>query len=60
MASIPDGCGRVVLNSQCNLTLVLLGKAECGFIFEQMVKIRSISAKYITRMYNAKIKVSIG
>ena len=49
---IPDGSGHALLESQCDLVYVLMGKSAKGCTFEQMVIVWSISARYITRMYN--------
>ena len=60
IASIPDGCGRAILDSQCDLALVLMGKSVDGIMHEQMIKIWTISAVYISRMYDSKLKEGIG
>ena len=57
---IPDGSGHALLESQCDLVYVLMGKSAKGCTFEQMVIVWSISARYITRMYNRRIKEGIG
>ena len=60
IASIPDGCDRAILDSQCDLALVLMGKSVDGIMHEQMIKIWTISAVYISRMYDIKLKEGIG
>ena len=60
IASITDGCGRAILDSQCDLALVLMGKLVDGIMHEQMIKIWTISAVYISRMYDSKLKEGIG
>ena len=57
---IPDGSGQVILGSQVDLLYVLMGSGCNACTFEQMVIVWSISARYITKMYNRRIKEGIG
>ena len=59
IANITDGSGRVLLNSQCDLAIALLGGIECTLTPEQKVKILSISAEHIARMYDKKVKEGV-
>ena len=49
---IPDGTGQVLLESQCDIVYVLMGKPFRGFSSEQMVIVWTISARHIAKMYN--------
>ena len=60
ISRIADGSGRAILDSQCDLLYVLLGKPVTGFTFEQMVLVWIIAAKSITKMYNSSTKKGIG
>ena len=60
IGSILDGSGRMALESQCDLKIALLGKINCSLSFEQRVEKLTISAKYISGMYDAKLKSGIG
>ena len=58
--NIPDGSGRALLNSQCDMVIALLGGLEDTFTYEQKVVILSISADYISSVYYEKVKEGIG
>ena len=58
--NIPDGSGQRLLNAQGDLTLALLGKIDDRLMFEQSIEILKISARYISKTYNDKIKQGIG
>ena len=58
--NIPDGSGQMLLNAQGDLALALLGKIDDRLTFEQTIEILKISARYISKMYNDKIKQGIG
>ena len=60
IANIPDGSGKILINTLCDLVIALLGKIECDFSYDQKVKILSIAARFITKMYNAKVREGIG
>ena len=60
ISRISDGSGRALLDSQCDLLYVLLGKSVTGLTFEQMVVVWIIASKYITKMYNLSTKKGIG
>ena len=59
VGSIPDGSRVALLESQCNLVLILLGKYAEGYSLEQMVIIWAIASKYISMMYNYRVKEGI-
>ena len=42
IASIPDGCGQVLLDSLCDLVPVLMGKTVNDLSQERMIKIWTI------------------
>ena len=58
--NIPDGSGHALLNSQCDLVIALLGKADPDLSYEQKVTILTISSKYISKMYFRKTREGIG
>ena len=60
VSSIQDGCGRVLLESACDVLLVLLGRPVVGFTEVQMVGIWSISARHIAPMYRKKVNNRVG
>ena len=60
IANIEDGSGQMVLNAQCDMALVLLGKPVEGTRLDQMVGIWSIAAGYITKIYKEKTRKGIG
>ena len=57
---IPDGSGRALLNSQCDMVIALLEGLEDTFTYEKKVVILSISADYISIVYYEKVKEGIG
>ena len=59
IASIPDGCGQVLLDSLCDLVPVLMGKTVNDLSQERMIKIWTIFV-YITTNYDSKLKEGIG
>ena len=58
--NISDGTGQALLESQCDLLYVLMGKHARGFTYEQMVGVWTMSAWHIARMYNRKVRQGIG
>ena len=58
--SIPDGSGQILLNSQCDLTLTLLGKPCADLTADQMDRIWETAAIHIAKMYDRKLKQDIG
>ena len=59
-SSIPDGSRRAVLEPKCDLAVSLMGKIDCGLSVKQKVGVLTISAKYISKMHNSKVKEGIG
>ena len=60
ITSIEDGSGQAILDAQCDVLLVLLGKTVEGFSPEQMHKVWCISARNISKMYIERIREGIG
>ena len=60
ITSITDGSGQTLLESQCDLVYVFLGRKATDLTFEQMVVVWTILAKHISDMYNCKIKEGVG
>ena len=56
IGNVPDGSGQRLLNAQCDISLVLLGKLNSNLTMKQNIRIMIISAKFISKMYNEKIR----
>ena len=60
ITNISDGTGQALLESQCDIPYVLMGKPARRFTYEQMVVVWTISVRHIARMYNIKVRQGIG
>ena len=60
ISSIADGSGQTLLESQCDLVYVFVGRQATDLMFVQMVVVWTISAKHISNMYNSEIKEGVG
>ena len=60
ITSIEDGSGQAILDAQCDVLMVLLGRPVEGFSLEQMHKVWRISARHISNMYIERIREGIG
>ena len=58
--SIADGSGQALLESQCDIVYVFMGRQATDLTFEHMVVVWTISAKHISNMYNSEIKEGVG
>ena len=57
---IEDGSGQAILDAQCDVLLVLLGKPVVGFYADQMCRVWYISMVHISKMYKERICEGIG
>ena len=60
LTSIGDGSGQAIIDAQCDVLLVLLGRPVAGFSTEQMYKVWYISMVHISKMYKERIREGIG
>ena len=54
--SIPDGSGLTMLNSQCDILMVLFGKDDSSLTPAQVDTIRRIAANHVSYIYKDRIK----